>query len=302
MDSFPSHSFDLSILPRQPFRLKLFHSLLLLSKDADSDIANLLQEGMLSGAFSKIQLAPSWEPNTNIQDEVPDLQICKDNWTSVNKDPAITEQLIQKELADGFIEEIPDIATAEKCWPQGIALGKLGVVHAGNRDPRLVLDSTICGMNGRCHLRGNVYLTFGIFPSFCLPAPLYKRNGKEPQLISKQLTRECSSKKTRGDQFSSSLVTALMPIAQHTLEQKAAHGTGAVSHALMRLLHCLLYFRHAMPGFMWMTSFSLPSINIFHPVCSSDHSTTGSKISFIMENLSLTQALNGMDGLSNQHL
>ena len=32
------------------------------------------------------------------------------------------------------------------------ALGKLGVVFADNRDPRLVLDSTICGMNGRCHL------------------------------------------------------------------------------------------------------------------------------------------------------
>ena len=69
-----------------------------------------------------------------------------------NHNPDTTRQLIQKELDDGFIEELPDIATAEQRWPKGIALGKLGVVHADNRDPRLVLDSTICGMNGRCHL------------------------------------------------------------------------------------------------------------------------------------------------------
>ncbi len=36
--------------------------------------------------------------------------------------------------------------------PFGIAFGKLGAVCAGNWDPRLVLGSTICGMNGCCHL------------------------------------------------------------------------------------------------------------------------------------------------------
>lgn len=82
----------------------------------------------------------------------PRLQLCKDNWTCANQDPEITKQLIQKEFEDGFIEEIPDIKTAEKRWPQGIALGKLGVVHASNRDPRLVLDSIICGMNGSWQL------------------------------------------------------------------------------------------------------------------------------------------------------
>ena len=64
-------------------------------------------------------------------------------------------KLIQKELDDGFIEELPDIVTAEQRWPKGIALGKLGVVHADGRESRLVLDSTICGMNGRCHLPAN---------------------------------------------------------------------------------------------------------------------------------------------------
>ena len=151
-NSFPSTSLDLTIPDHQPFRLKLLHSLLLISKDPDPKIATLLQEGIPSGAFSQLQPVGLWEPNSNTSSEYPDLVVCHDNWTSANHNPDITRSLIQKELDDGFIEELPSIAAAEQRWPKGIALGKLGVVHADNRDPRLVLDSTICGMNGRCHL------------------------------------------------------------------------------------------------------------------------------------------------------
>ena len=150
--SFPSTSLDFTIPDHQPFRLHLLHSLLLISKDPDPKIATLLQEGIPSGAFSQLAPVGLWEPNSIISSDYPDLVVCHDNWTSANHNPDTTRQLIQKELDDGFIEELPDITTAEQRWPKGIALGKLGVVHADNRDPRLVLDSTICGMNGRCHL------------------------------------------------------------------------------------------------------------------------------------------------------
>ena len=151
-DSFPSVSIDVSILPHQPFRLHLLHTLLLLAEDPDSNIALLLQQGIPSGAFSQIQPAGIWAPNTKPLADFPDLQICEDNWSSANQDPSITAMLIQNEINNGFIEEIPDLQSAEARWPLGIALGKLGVVHADNRDPRLVLDSTICGMNGRCFI------------------------------------------------------------------------------------------------------------------------------------------------------
>ena len=59
---------------------------------------------------------------------------------------------IQQEVSNNFVEEVPDIKTVERRWPKGIALGTLGVVFADNRDPRLALDSTMCGMNERCHL------------------------------------------------------------------------------------------------------------------------------------------------------
>lgn len=68
-EAFPSHFFDFSILPHQPFRLKLLHSLLLISEDSDADIATLLQEGVPSGAFSELQPVGLWEPNKKAQDD-----------------------------------------------------------------------------------------------------------------------------------------------------------------------------------------------------------------------------------------
>ena len=47
---------------------------------------------------------------------------------------------------------------AKKHWPKGTALGKLNLVLAEGRDPRLVLDSTICGVNPKCHLPEKVAL------------------------------------------------------------------------------------------------------------------------------------------------
>ena len=149
--SFPSINWDTSIQDFQPFRLQLFHSLLSLAQDPDIAIAQQLQEGIPSGAFSPLTPIGLWEPNDSPQDDPPALQTCQDNWSSANKDPSVTRNLIKQELDSGFIEEL-DIQEAETRWPKGIALGKLGVVHADNRDQRLVLDSTICGMNGRCHL------------------------------------------------------------------------------------------------------------------------------------------------------
>ena len=98
-----------------------------------------LQEGIPSGAFSPLTPVGLWEANHSPQEDPPALQVCQDNWSSANHGCC-------------FIEEIPNIKETERRWPKGIALGKLGVVCADNRDPRLVLDSTICGMNGRCHL------------------------------------------------------------------------------------------------------------------------------------------------------
>ena len=50
------------------------------------------------------------------------------------------------------------VTEAQQRWPTGTAVGKLNIVFAEGKEPRLVLDSTICGVNPRCHLPERVAL------------------------------------------------------------------------------------------------------------------------------------------------
>ena len=93
-ECFPNQKFDPSILPFQPFRLDVFHQLLQLSPDPDTDIALLLKEGIPSGAFSPLQPIGLWGPNTKQKPEEPRLQICHENWSSANSEPNMTRSLI----------------------------------------------------------------------------------------------------------------------------------------------------------------------------------------------------------------
>ena len=85
--------------------------------------------------------------------------------TAIGKPPQNTPQstevaaLIQKEIDNGWVVEANmSVAEAQKNWPSGTAVGKLNIVFAEGKEPRLVLDSTICGVNPRCHLPERVAL------------------------------------------------------------------------------------------------------------------------------------------------
>lgn len=45
---------------------------------------------------------------------------------------------------EGTLEE------AQQTYPLGVSVGKLGVAYSDGRPPRLVVDSSVCGLNGRC--------------------------------------------------------------------------------------------------------------------------------------------------------
>ena len=47
---------------------------------------------------------------------------------------------------------------AARQWPEGTAIGKLNIVSAERKDPRLVLDSTICNANPLCKVPERVSL------------------------------------------------------------------------------------------------------------------------------------------------
>ena len=66
---------------------------------------------------------------------------------------------MQDEVKKGFVKHFQgDEASAAQQWPQGTAIGKLNIVMAEGRDPRLVLDSTMCGLNPSVHLPEHVAL------------------------------------------------------------------------------------------------------------------------------------------------
>ena len=56
------------------------------------------------------------------------------------RDPALLKALRDKEIAAGHVAALEGgRAAAEECWPQRAAIGKLNIVTAEERDPRLVL-------------------------------------------------------------------------------------------------------------------------------------------------------------------
>ena len=44
----------------------------------------------------------------------------------------------------------PDSGASRKHWRKGAAVGKLNGVRRRGKEPRLVLDSTVCGVNSNC--------------------------------------------------------------------------------------------------------------------------------------------------------
>ncbi|CAE7459247.1 unnamed protein product [Symbiodinium sp. KB8] len=81
------------------------------------------------------------------------------NWTAAEQSPELLAQLIQQEVEKGFVKRFEGTEEdAALHWPKGTAIGKLNVVVAEGRDPRLVLDSTVCGLNPAVHIPERVAL------------------------------------------------------------------------------------------------------------------------------------------------
>lgn len=79
--------------------------------------------------------------------------------TSLEAGAARSQDLLEEELNQGFIQEVPSLEAARSRW-QTVAMGRLGFVSTPPRPPRLVLDSSISGVNeatsaalpNTCHL------------------------------------------------------------------------------------------------------------------------------------------------------
>ena len=139
----PPGDFLLDIAPGQPFRLKLWHRLATFLQDPDADFLLQLPQGVHLGVNQPLTPSPAWPKHLGtVTEEVP-LQNCLDSWKSAQDHPDIVRSLIQEELDAGFIAHVPGgVAELEQLYSK-TAIGKLGVVLAPGRSPRLVVDSSI---------------------------------------------------------------------------------------------------------------------------------------------------------------
>ena len=119
----------------------------------DQDLPEVLAEGVHTGVFSEIKPSGLWPPAKLQPLSQSGLEVCQGNWRPAEEDPETVAALLAEEEAAGWIQQVPGgLKAAKKRWPKGVAVGKLSLVKAEGRDPRLVLDSTVCQVNPLCRI------------------------------------------------------------------------------------------------------------------------------------------------------
>ena len=84
-------------------------------------------------------MAPGLPPDPNPRP----LQCCTSAWQSALSEPATVDTLLREEVEEGWIREVPGGVAALRDQYAHCAVGKLGLVQAPGRAPRLVVDSSV---------------------------------------------------------------------------------------------------------------------------------------------------------------
>ena len=136
----------------QPFRLFLLKALLSVANDPDTSFVDLLVSGVPLGVDEPMPPCPSLFPAPPASEPDMDLSHCESSWGSALSDPATVDRLLQAEVSEGWISEVSGGLPALKRQYSRSAVGKLGLVKAPDRDPRLVVDSSVSGVTAHTHL------------------------------------------------------------------------------------------------------------------------------------------------------
>ena len=135
----------------QPYCLEALHCLSRLLSDKDVMLFPALAQGVPTGYDQDIPASHVFSPRpTDVQPDV-ELQICEGNWAGAEADPQLLLKLVQSELDAGYLLEIP-LDKALQTWGSKVAVGKMNIVHNEGREPRLVVDDSVCNTNALCHV------------------------------------------------------------------------------------------------------------------------------------------------------
>ena len=137
----------------QPLCLHILQALSRVMEDPDTALFQHLIDGVPTGYLRNIPLSNCFEQTAEADDDPPPLSVHFDGWKSAHDDPTITTELVDEELRQGWIFEFPGtLEEAQAAYPIGVSVGKLGVATSTTRSPRLVVDSSIRGLNQNCPL------------------------------------------------------------------------------------------------------------------------------------------------------
>ena len=134
----------------QPFRLNLWHCLSVLCHDPDMDFFRLLHDGVPLGIGAPIPPCKVLFPPEPSGETVIPLQPCDSAWKSALDHAELVDELLETELR--WIRPVPGGDAKLRRRYSYTAVGKLGVVVAADRPPRLVVDSSVSGVTSNTHL------------------------------------------------------------------------------------------------------------------------------------------------------
>ena len=119
-----------------------------ISGDDDRELFHHLIAGVPTGINSDIPSSGCFPRQTEPIDN-SEIQLSVHH--SADDNMELTRELVQKEINEGWVEVFDgSIGDAQLRWPAGVAVAKLGFATSERRPPRLVVDSSICGLNFKC--------------------------------------------------------------------------------------------------------------------------------------------------------
>ena len=119
----------------------------------------MLRDGVTTGVLDPIPSSLQWPKKSQPYQDFLPLEMCEGNWSAAEAKLQVVQALIDKEIEQGWVCQVMGgRQEAESRWPSATAVGKLNLVEAPGKDPRLVLDSTICQVNPNCSLPEAVQL------------------------------------------------------------------------------------------------------------------------------------------------
>ena len=140
---------DWSTPPDQQLCLHILQQLCECMRDPDTSLFPYLIAGVPLGIKEDIMPSRCFPINQpDVPFEPPLLSLHHTNWQSAEDEPEIVQELINKEVDSGWVQPFHgSIEDAQQFFSEGLAIGKLGLALSDTRPPRLVLDSTVCGVN-----------------------------------------------------------------------------------------------------------------------------------------------------------